>query len=188
MDRLAGRCVSWDAAEEGHACGHPGRAHRRGPSCWPSPMWGSTCFPGLCDRNGIHFGPGRIGWSGGGDRGNAGGRSGSAVRCGPGGVCCGCCLACWSVRPGDVSHGGAPRAGSGEDLEAVCVSWPGCAGQGLFRGEAVIWDEDLDREGRQLALRLALRWPWVTCCPPEGSPGGWLLGGGPARRMGSIWF
>ena len=37
---------------------------------------------------------------------------------------------------------------------------------GLFRGEAVIWDEALDREGRQLALRLALRWPWVVCCPP----------------------
>lgn len=26
--------------------------------------------------------------------------------------------------------------------------------------------EDLEAGLRQLALRLALRWPWVICCPP----------------------
>ena len=50
-----------------------------GPSCWPSPMWGSTCFPGRCDRLSIHSGLGHIGWFGGGDRGNAGGRPGPSV-------------------------------------------------------------------------------------------------------------
>ena len=60
-----------------------------------------------------------------------------------------------------------PGRGSGEDLEAGLRQLAWLRRAGLFRGEAVIWDEDLDREGRQLALRLALRWPWVTCCPPE---------------------
>lgn len=56
-----------------------------------------------------------------------------------------------------------PGRGSGEDLEAGLRQLAWLRRAGLFRGEAVIWDEDLDREGRQLALR----WPWVTCCPPE---------------------
>ena len=56
--------------------------------------------------------------------------------------------------------------GPGEDLEAGLRQLAWLRRAGLFRGEAVIWDEALDREGRQLALRLALRWPWVVCCPP----------------------
>ena len=60
-----------------------------------------------------------------------------------------------------------PGRGAGAELEAGLRQLAWLRRAGLFRGEAVIWDEDLDREGRQLALRLALRWPWVTCCPPE---------------------
>ena len=59
-----------------------------------------------------------------------------------------------------------PGRGPGEDLEAGLRQLAWLRRAGLFRGEAVIWDEALDREGRQLALRLALRWPWVVCCPP----------------------
>ena len=59
-----------------------------------------------------------------------------------------------------------PGRGPGEDLEAGLRQLAWLRRAGLFRGEAVIWDEALDREGRQLALRLALRWPWVICCPP----------------------
>lgn len=60
----------------------------------------------------------------------------------------------------------SPGRGPGEDLEAGLRQLAWLRRAGLFRGEAVIWDEALDREGRQLALRLALRWPWVICCPP----------------------
>ena len=49
-----------------------------------------------------------------------------------------------------------PGRGSGEDLEAGLRQLAWLRRAGLFRGEAVIWDEDLDREGRQLALRLVV--------------------------------
>ena len=60
-----------------------------------------------------------------------------------------------------------PGRGDGSDLEASLRQLAWLRRAGLLCGEAVILDEDLDREGRQLALRLTLRWPWVTCCPPE---------------------
>lgn len=59
-----------------------------------------------------------------------------------------------------------PGRGDGSDLEASLRQLAWLRRAGLLCGEAVIWDEDLDREGRQLALRLTLRWPWVICCPP----------------------
>ncbi|MFR4561235.1 MAG: hypothetical protein ACLT5P_08420 [Flavonifractor plautii] len=77
-----------------------------------------------------------------------------------------------AVRPAGPSGPGGepwvvlPGRGPGEDLEAGLRQLAWLRQAGLFRGEAVIWDEALDREGRQLALRLALRWPWVICCPP----------------------
>ena len=56
-----------------------------------------------------------------------------------------------------------PGRGAGEELEAGLRQLAWLRRAGLFRGEAVIWDEDLERQGRQQALPLALLWPWVTC-------------------------
>ena len=69
-----------------------------------------------------------------------------------------------------------PGRGPGEDLEAGLRQLAWLRRAGLFRGEAVIWDEDLDREGRQLALRLALL--------SAGGAGGVAAGGGPADGWG----
>lgn len=71
-----------------------------------------------------------------------------------------------------------PGRGPGEDLEAGLRQLAWLRRAGLFRGEAVIWDEALDREGRQLALRLP--------CGGRGSSavrrGNWRSGCG--RRSG----
>ena len=61
----------------------------------------------------------------------------------------------WLLRPGED--------GGGLEVALRQLAWLRRAG--LFRGEAVIWDAGLTPEGRELALRLARRWPWVTCCP-----------------------
>ena len=58
-----------------------------------------------------------------------------------------------------------PGRGNGTDLEPA-LRWLAWLRQlGLFSGEAVLWDAGLTAEGRERALRLALRWPWVSCCP-----------------------
>ena len=73
----------------------------------------------------------------------------------------------WLVRPSPVHTLQVilPGRGDGEALEGDLrwLSWLRRAG--LFQGEAVIWDRELTPQGRELALQLALRWPWVTCCP-----------------------
>ena len=46
LDRLAGRRVSGDAAEKGHACGHPGRSHCRGHHAGPHPCGDQPVFRG----------------------------------------------------------------------------------------------------------------------------------------------
>lgn len=72
-----------------------------------------------------------------------------------------------------------PGRGSGEDLEAGLRQLAWLRRAGLFRGEAVIWDEDLDREGRQLALAAG---PAVAVghLLPAGGAGGVAAGDGPA--------
>ena len=81
----------------------------------------------------------------------------------------------WLVRPSPVHTLQVilPGRGDGEPLEGDLrwLSWLRRAG--LFRGEAVIWDAGLTPEGRELALRLSLRWSWVTCCP-SGALEEWL--------------
>ena len=69
-----------------------------------------------------------------------------------------------------------PGRGPGEDLEAGLRQLAWLRRAGLFRGEAVIWDEALDREGRQLALRLVA----VGHLLSAGGTGGVAAGGGPA--------
>ena len=76
--------------------------------------------------------------------------------------------------------GGAPRAGSGEDLRPVCVSWPGCAGRAVPRRGGDL-GRDLTGRAVKLALRLALRWPWVTAARRRSWRSG--CGGRSGRRM-----
>ena len=66
-----------------------------------------------------------------------------------------------------------PGRGDGDSLEAALRQLAWLRRAGLFRGEAVIWDAGLTPEGRELALHLALRWSWVTCCP-RGALEEWL--------------
>ena len=60
-----------------------------------------------------------------------------------------------------------PGRGDGDGLEGTLrwLAWLRRAG--LLQGEAVIWDDGLTAAGRELALHLSLRWPWVTCCPRD---------------------
>ena len=73
----------------------------------------------------------------------------------------------WLVRPASVHNLWTviPGRGDGDSLEAALRQLAWLRRAGLFRGEAVIWDACLTPEGRELALHLALRWSWVTCCP-----------------------
>ena len=73
----------------------------------------------------------------------------------------------WLVRPASVHNLRTviPGRGDGDSLEAALRQLAWLRRAGLFRGEAVIWDAGLTPEGRELALHLALRWSWVTCCP-----------------------
>ena len=73
----------------------------------------------------------------------------------------------WLLRPGEGAGCWAvlPGRGDGGGLEVALRQLAWLRRAGLFRGEAVIWDAGLTPEGRELALRLARRWPWVTCCP-----------------------
>ena len=73
----------------------------------------------------------------------------------------------WLVRPASVHNLWTviPGRGDGDSLEAALRQLAWLRRAGLFRGEAVIWDAGLTQEGRELVLRLTLRWNWVTCCP-----------------------
>ena len=81
----------------------------------------------------------------------------------------------WLVCPASVHNLWTviPGRGDGDSLEAALRQLAWLRRAGLFRGEAVIWDAGLTPEGRELALRLALRWSWVTCCP-RGALEEWL--------------
>lgn len=61
------------------------------------------------------------------------------------------------------------RRGAGGHLR--WLAW--CREGGVFRGWAVIFDRSLTPQGRELALNLARRWSWVSCCP-AGSLEEWL--------------
>ena len=81
----------------------------------------------------------------------------------------------WLVRPASVHNLWIviPGRGNGNLLEAALRQLAWLRRAGLFRVEAVIWDAGLTPEGRELALRLSLRWSWVTCCP-SGALEEWL--------------
>lgn len=70
----------------------------------------------------------------------------------------------WMVLPGD---------GDGEGLEETLrwLAWN--RESGGVRGDTVILDRSLTPQGRELALNLARRWSWVSCCP-RGSLEEWL--------------
>lgn len=70
----------------------------------------------------------------------------------------------WMLLPGE---------GDGEGLEATLRWLAWCREGGVFRGWAVIFDRSLTPQGRELALNLARRWNWVSCCP-AGSLEEWL--------------
>lgn len=63
--------------------------------------------------------------------------------------------------------------GDGSDLEEKLRELAWLRRAGLFRGSAVVLDYDLNQTGRELLLRLALRWSWVSCCP-KGSLEEWV--------------
>ncbi len=73
----------------------------------------------------------------------------------------------WLLRPEGKSIMQTVLLGQGDGagLEASLqwLSW--LRRLGLFQGEVVVWDMGLTPEGWELALRLSLRWPWVTLCP-----------------------
>ena len=81
----------------------------------------------------------------------------------------------WLLRPAQWNGMRAvlPGRGDGEGLEAAVqwLSWLRKAG--LFQGEVVLWDVGLTPRGREVALRLSLNRPWVTCCP-QGALEEWL--------------
>ena len=81
----------------------------------------------------------------------------------------------WLIRPAKVDRLWTvlPAQGGGAALEGTLQWLAWLRRAGLFHGEAVIWDVGLTAEGREVALRLCLRWPWVTCCP-KGSLEEWL--------------
>lgn len=58
-----------------------------------------------------------------------------------------------------------PGRGTGEELEQQVRSFLWLRGLGLVRCLVVIADIDLTPEGRELALRLAARWPGVIVWP-----------------------
>ena len=70
----------------------------------------------------------------------------------------------WMVLPGE---------GDGEALEETLRWLAWYRESGGIRGWVVIWDRSLTPQGRELALNLARRWSWVSCCP-TGSLEEWL--------------
>ena len=89
-----------------------------------------------------------------------------ALLCAVGAVCLIGRFFGWLLRPLEAPLWVVvPCRGGGETLEGTLrwLSWLRRAG--LFQGKAVLWDQGLTAEGRALALRLTLRWPWAACCP-----------------------
>ena len=60
-----------------------------------------------------------------------------------------------------------PGRGDGLHLEQTVRLWVWLLGLGLWSGEIVIADLDLTPKGRELALRLALRWDRVVLRPAD---------------------
>lgn len=81
----------------------------------------------------------------------------------------------WALRPaaGAPVWMVLPGEGDGEGLEEALrwLAWN--RESGGVRGWAVIVDRSLTPRGRELALRLARRWDWVSCCP-QGCLEEWL--------------
>lgn len=59
-----------------------------------------------------------------------------------------------------------PAQGDGAGLEETLRWLAWSRESGGVRGWAVILDRGLTPQGRELALNLARRWHWVSCCPP----------------------
>lgn len=66
-----------------------------------------------------------------------------------------------------------PARGDGDEVENTLQWYAWLRRSGLFQGEAVIFDAGLTPKGREVALRLALRWGWVSVCP-RGTLEEWL--------------
>ena len=73
----------------------------------------------------------------------------------------------WLVRPrpGSGVWVVIPGQGDGAGLEESLRQLARCREAGTLDGWAVIWDRGLTPQGRELALTLARRWSWVSCCP-----------------------
>ena len=72
-----------------------------------------------------------------------------------------CTLYSWILTPdsGDNTWTVVRSVGPGEGLEQRVRSLMWLRACGLLRGRVVVLDNGLDADGRQLALRLARRWP-----------------------------
>ena len=73
----------------------------------------------------------------------------------------------WTVRPvfGSSAVVLIPTKGDGNQLEAQLMGLSWLRAMGLIQGEVILYDEGLTKKGREVALHLALRWQWVSCCP-----------------------
>ena len=73
----------------------------------------------------------------------------------------------WTVRPVFRSPVMVviPAKGDGGQLEAQLMGLSWLRAMGLIQGETILYDEGLTQKGREVALHLALRWQWVSCCP-----------------------
>ena len=88
--------------------------------------------------------------------------------CGVGGISIAVCFFLFLLRPLclDQSWIVLPARGDGDEAENILQWYAWLRRMGLLRGEVVLWDVSLTPKGRELALHLTLRWPWVSCCPP----------------------
>lgn len=73
----------------------------------------------------------------------------------------------WTVRPVFRSPVVVilPAKGDGGQLEAQLMGLFWLRAMGIMQGETILYDEGLTKEGQEVALHLALRWQWVSCCP-----------------------
>lgn len=69
--------------------------------------------------------------------------------------------------PDPGCRGLIPGRGAGEGLEQAVRALIWLRGLGLLNCPVVIADVDLTPEGREIALRLAARWPGVTLWPAD---------------------
>ena len=84
-----------------------------------------------------------------------------------------CLVLWWTVGrllrplPGGRARAVIPGRGEGENLEQAVRSFLWLRSLGLLTCPIVIADTGLSHEGRELALRLAARWPEVVLWPAD---------------------